>query len=134
MQLLCSLDVLYCWQFCHQLWPCIQNIHTLFDRTSTKRIHITSLPRSGLKSYAGSQIHKRDAGFSRNPQVLELLVNYVKWWRQSMGYDWGLPWACAKWVSLELRHEFRYCETAKEMTSNNLSVTGYEPCAGWPTQ
>ena len=40
---------------------------------------------------------KRDAGFSRNPQVLELLANYVKWWRQSTGYNWGLPWACAKW-------------------------------------
>ena len=25
-------------------------------------------------------------------------------------------------------------EIAKEMTSNNLSVTAYAPCAGWPTQ
>lgn len=34
-------------------------IFTLY-KTNTNRMHITSLPRAGLNSYAGSQIHKGD--------------------------------------------------------------------------
>lgn len=120
MQLLYSLEVCYSWNFCHKLWCCIQYVHTPFCRASTRRIHITSLPRQDLKTYVGSQIRKRDMLAS-----LKILKcrSICKLWEvvKSLCRLWfEVLWNCAQCVSVKLRHECRQCEIARKMTSNNF--------------